>query len=191
MNTSTLLRGAVQRGFTIIELLVTVAILAILTTLVVPSMSQFVAEWRVNAAVNTFSQHLRLARTEAVKRSRAVTLCPANAGGSACATASEFAVNGWIVFVDSNGDGVINANDDEILAAQVKGGASRALPGVGSFKTTSNSKFTYKNNGLLSGVANKTFTVTSQLESDGQPRFSCKVTIASTGRLSKTECKKS
>ena len=70
------------RGFTLIELLVVIAILGILIGLATPSMSKFVADWRVNSAMNSLARDMRAARSEAIKRTRPVVFCRANTAGT-------------------------------------------------------------------------------------------------------------
>jgi len=97
-----------NRGFTLIELLVTVAILVILLVVGVPEYRRMTENNRQVAAINTIVGDLNLARTEAVKRGRTVTLCGSD-NGTSCNTADW--ESGWIVFVNLNGDDVVDAGD--------------------------------------------------------------------------------
>ena len=82
------------KGFTVLELLVTLAILGILSVLAVPSLIDTLSRMSVNSA-------LSLARSEAVKRVQDVSICP-TLDGSDCVSGSW--ASGWVVFVDSNND---------------------------------------------------------------------------------------
>lgn len=82
-----------SRGFTLLELMVTVAVLAILTTIAIPNYQRFVADSRMTAQANDLLTALHLARSEAVKRNAPVSV---NAMGGDW-------VNGWQV-VDVNGE---------------------------------------------------------------------------------------
>jgi type IV fimbrial biogenesis protein FimT len=62
-------------GFTLIELMVGVAVLAIALGVGVPSMSEFIKNSRLAAHTNDLLTSLHLARTEAIKRNARVTLC--------------------------------------------------------------------------------------------------------------------
>ena len=113
-----------QRGFTLVELLVTLSVLAILAGLAAPSFIQLLEKRAVNAQVNAFADALRLARSEALKRGRAVRVCriadPA-AATPTCATNGGDWRNGWLVTEGtnlilvhqslSNSGGVIGANN--------------------------------------------------------------------------------
>ena len=93
-----------QRGFTLMELIITVAIAAIVLSIGVPSFQGMMRNNRVIANTNDFLGSLNLARSEAIKRGAGlrVVLCPGTpAGCSGTAWGS-----GWIVFVDANNNGV-------------------------------------------------------------------------------------
>jgi type IV fimbrial biogenesis protein FimT len=81
-----------QRGVTLIELMVTVAVLVILLAVGVPSFSTLMANSRVTTAVNSFIADLQLARSEAIKRGEQVRLCIADAppgAGEGCEDACD------------------------------------------------------------------------------------------------------
>jgi type IV fimbrial biogenesis protein FimT len=89
-------------GFTVLELLVTLTIAAVLLITGLPSLQAFSDRQRMKAAVGTLHNDLLLARSEAVFRGMEVIACP---GGRAegCADSSDWS-GGWIVFGDANGD---------------------------------------------------------------------------------------
>lgn len=87
-----------QRGFTLVELVVTIALLAILTTLAIPSFSEVLRQWRRDSATRALLISLQIARSEAIKSSRRMVVCPST-NGTSCAASTEWR-NGWIVFVD-------------------------------------------------------------------------------------------
>lgn len=101
-------------GVTLIELVMTVAIASILMTLAVPSFQSMLAKNRVAGLTNELSAALQLARSEAVKRGKRVTVCKCTdptATTPACDTATSAAwTNGWLVFVDGNTTGVIDGS---------------------------------------------------------------------------------
>ncbi len=94
-----------QAGFTLIELLVVVAIVAILASLAAPSFRTLLVSRSVLAAADTLVSDMTLARSEALKRSSAVTICRSTNGTTCNTTVGSWNV-GWIVFVDLNADGV-------------------------------------------------------------------------------------
>jgi prepilin-type N-terminal cleavage/methylation domain-containing protein len=71
------------KGFTLIELMVAIAILAILVTLAAPSFNSFIDKYRVKRAADTVSAFLINAKSEAIKRNTAVRAVFQSAGGGA------------------------------------------------------------------------------------------------------------
>ena len=95
------------RGFTLLELMVTVAIIAILAMLAAPSFNDAILSNRLASFANNFVASATLARGEAVKRNAVVTLCVvANDTSKTCTTSGDWQ-QGWIVFNDINGDGIL------------------------------------------------------------------------------------
>lgn len=83
-------------GVTLLELMITLAILAILSTIAVPSFSNLHQDNSRTVAVNGFVHALYLARSEAIKRGHVVSLCK-SADGATCNR--DLAWNdGWMVF---------------------------------------------------------------------------------------------
>lgn len=95
-------------GFTLIEIMVVVALIAILASLAVPSWTQLLVRNAVRASINDFSLSLQFARSQAVLLNSPVTVCPSNDGANC--TASDYAA-GWIVRVGP----AVNAADQRIL----------------------------------------------------------------------------
>jgi type IV fimbrial biogenesis protein FimT len=88
-----------QKAFTLIELMVTVSILAIVMALAIPSFKSSVANNRSVGAGSELVTALNFARTEAIRRGAYVSIC-ASSDGAACLAADNWK-KGWLVFVDA------------------------------------------------------------------------------------------
>lgn len=100
-----------DQGFTLVELMMTVAVLAIMLSVGVPAMGEFVKNSRLVTQTNDFIASFHLARTEAIKRGARVTLCKSLAGATCDATADGRWGIGWITFVDSAIGGTVGSVD--------------------------------------------------------------------------------
>jgi len=107
----------VQAGYSIYDLLITSAVASILGLGAV-GMTGMVQDTRMTAAVNQLIGELNLARSEAIKRGSATSIC-ASATGSGCLESRDWNA-GWIIFSDINGNGILET-DDSILRVQQTG----------------------------------------------------------------------
>lgn len=94
-----------QGGFTLFELIITMAIAAIVFGWAAPTFSTMIQDNRISGQSLDFITSLNLARSEAIKRSTPVTLCK-SANGQDCVVdggTTDWG-QGWIVFTDNNGN---------------------------------------------------------------------------------------
>jgi len=96
--------GQKQTGVTMIELLIVLAIAAILTAMAAPSFSNFIANTRLSSTMSQLTADLNRARSEAIKRNQRVLLCIRNSTGTDCATTGTDWQDGWLVCYDTNSD---------------------------------------------------------------------------------------
>ncbi|MDE2613641.1 MAG: GspH/FimT family protein [Burkholderiales bacterium] len=134
-----------QRGFTLVEMMVVVALLAILLAAAAPGMREFSAANRLATTKSAFTGALALARTEAAKRGSGVFL---RASG-APAAGNEYAA-GWQIVADDNGNGVIDATDTVVRTYD-------ALPA--GITLSGNATLLYRAAGFLGTTADQLFTV--------------------------------
>jgi type IV fimbrial biogenesis protein FimT len=92
-----------QRGFTLVELMIVVAVATVLLGFGIPSMTALMNSNKLTAASNALLSSMRLARSEAFKRNGRVVLCKSR-DGVAC-TLSGGWEQGWLVFHDVDGNG--------------------------------------------------------------------------------------
>ena len=127
-----------SNGFTLMELMVTLAIATILTTVAVPGFNGLIKKNRIAGYTNNLVTSLAMARSEAVKRNAQVSLCASNNGTNCTNTSFD---QGWIVFTDKNTAGTVDGTDT-ILRVQ------QATPGL-SFTITGNALVQYRSTGIL------------------------------------------
>lgn len=96
-----------QSGFTLVELMITLAIAAILLTIGVPSFNTLMQNSRLTTSTNDLIGALNLARSEAVTRELRVTVCK-SADQATCNTSVTGWQQGWIVFTDENSNAAFN-----------------------------------------------------------------------------------
>ena len=106
-----------MRGFSLIEVMVTVGILAILAALAAPSFQPLIDKWRVQQTVENMKSTLYYARSEAIKRGGRVGIQKNDVADCAPDSTAQEWNCGWFVFVDSEGtgNGKWNKNKEEIL----------------------------------------------------------------------------
>jgi type IV fimbrial biogenesis protein FimT len=135
------------RGFTLIELMVTLSIAAILLTVAVPNFIVFVQNNRLATQANDLVTMLNYARSEAVKRNQNIGVCSSTTGTS-CAGSTTWDT-GLIVFVDSNKDGTWNAGETVLQVRQ-------AMEGSNTLRAGAQTSISYQANGFLASP-NDTF----------------------------------
>lgn len=95
-------------GFTLLELMAAVTVLAVLLSIGVPSFAAIIRRNRVATQTNELVTALAIARSEAVKRGEPVAVCSTNAAQTACVDGWS---GGWIVFTDAAEPGVVDDTD--------------------------------------------------------------------------------
>ena len=86
-----------NKGVTLIELLITIAIVGIFASIALPSFSKLIENNRISTATNELVANMMLARSEALKRGDTVTMCPSTDQDTCNATDPSL---GWVVFLD-------------------------------------------------------------------------------------------
>ncbi|MBU4424054.1 MAG: GspH/FimT family pseudopilin [Gammaproteobacteria bacterium] len=102
-----------QHGFTSIELMVVMGIVAVLAALAGPSFTLLIEQWRVRDATESMRSTLFLARSEAIKRGGRVAIqkLPNNTNNCTSASSTRDWDCGWIVCQDNDNNGTCNANE--------------------------------------------------------------------------------
>ncbi len=174
-------------GVTLIELMVTVAILAIILAIGVPNLREMQVRSQVGSITSDFANDISRARTEAITRNSCVTICTsintANAltgGTPTCAAAGNRNwQNGWIVFANPTCSTTLNdptASGSTLISVRQTGDSEFTLEASNSLR-----RFTFESRGLTnSGQSNFTLAFTPENVSSPHYRSIC---ISSSGRV--------
>jgi type IV fimbrial biogenesis protein FimT len=119
-----------KAGFTLVELMVTIAMIAILLMVAAPNFAEFIRNNRLVTQTNAFTTALGVARSEAINRAAQVSICK-SANGTACTTANNWE-QGWIIFQDTDADGTVDVGED-LIRVQNALPAGYTLRQAGSF----------------------------------------------------------
>lgn len=106
-----------HHGFTLVELMVTLAVLGIVALVAVPGMQALVNNNRLTGMAGEMSAALQLARSEAIRRNAPVTVC-GSADGTTCADTTAW--DRWIVIGPDNAAGTVDVIRDSAVAGSVE-----------------------------------------------------------------------
>jgi type IV fimbrial biogenesis protein FimT len=168
-----------QHGFTLLELLTALSVLAILVAIATPSFRSFAANSRISAAANSVVNALAVARSEALRRSTPVAVC-ASSDSQSCNTTDWG--SGWLVFTDNAGTrGVLDSTDQLLQAWRAPGnGVTVAVAGANNYVR-------FDARGMNSETTTETFTVKAS-GCSGTSGSQILVTVAGSPQSTKVAC---
>lgn len=162
-------------GFTLIELMVTIALMAIMLGIAAPSFVTFKRNSELTSIANNFLAALNAARTEAMKRNMFAMVMPANNDNDWS--------QGWNVFVDTNDNGVFDSGDIVVMQQEAPP-PYITLTGNGS-TAASRSYVRYDGSGFSrpmgTNTANTTLTI-SRSDASSDVRQIRRIVVGLTGR---------
>jgi type IV fimbrial biogenesis protein FimT len=139
-------------GFTLLELMITISIAAILLAIGVPSFKYITSANRASSEINGLLGDLQFARGEAIKEGQTVTIC-ASTNGTSCSVSTSWDT-GWIVFSDAPPLGTIEGTD-AILKIQPQFSSTDVLTADHGI-----SSVTFSREGFTQGLGNNAVTIT-------------------------------
>lgn len=166
-----------QSGFTLIELMVALALGIILMTMAVPSFYSTIQNNRATTKANEFLADLYFTRSEAIKQARTATICRST-NGTACTGSGSAWETGWLVWVDGDGNGTM-ASTEIVRVHEALSNATLS----GKLGGADAPSIQYLSSGFRAAApaGNMTFTLTSTGCKGNQTRA---ITIIQSGRAS-------
>jgi type IV fimbrial biogenesis protein FimT len=142
-------RRPCESGVTLIELIVTITIAAILVALAGPSYKSITTSNRIASEINGLLGDLQFARSEAIKEGQTIIVC-ASTDGVNCSGSTNWKT-GWVVFFDANGNSKVDSPGETALRIQT------AFNGTDSFQANKNLvSISFNREGIATGIANGT-----------------------------------
>ena len=168
---SNLCQTKICQGMTLIELIISIGITSLLTTIAIPSFNDFIIQLRVDNEISRLGRLLLTARNQAISSGNNVIICPLSDNGTC-------SVN-WFeqlsVFIDNNGNKQFDISDGEQLIT-TKG---PSFSGDILTYATNRNKITYQPTGHLFGLSNGTFRYCPK----GHKDKSRAIVVAGSGRF--------
>ena len=100
-----------NQGFTLYELLITILLIALISSLAVPSLAGSIARQRQRVEIDALFHAIHLARKESIMRRKVVSLCP-SLDGRICTPGRDWST-GWLMFENKDRDSPPRIDDDE------------------------------------------------------------------------------
>ncbi len=168
-----------NRGFTLLELMITLTIAAILASMAMPSFTQTIRSNRLTTTNNMLLASLNLARSEAIKRVMPVTVRKIDNNSFTNQGAGANWEDGWDIFTDNDNDGIYDAADGDTLI-----NTYQSIPENFTIRGTApgfTNRITYQATGLS---GNGSFVICDNFDGDNipQPNTSRMIIVSLTGR---------
>lgn len=130
-----------QRGFTLVELVVTLVVLAILTMIALPSYRDLTRRNRLSSTSNALLADISYARNEAITRGVPVSICAASATADTCSDSASYET-GWLVYTYAPGKALVgtdysaDADDGNVLLRRTNAASGLAITAASATPVT-------------------------------------------------------
>lgn len=146
------------RGFTLVELLVTMAILAIVLTIGLPSFQDSIRFNRMATTSNEMMAALAAARSEAIRSTRGGGVCASNAAGTGCAASEAWGTNGMLIWTNANTTVGFDAGDPIVRRVEGRQDVTISVPANGASATRY--QILFNGQGMVAGPAGSDRAIT-------------------------------
>jgi type IV fimbrial biogenesis protein FimT len=144
-------------GFNLVEIMIAMAIVAVMMALVAPDLRDFMRNAKISALTNDIMADLQMARTEAVKAKRRAWFCVSDAGSEGVCLGGGWTDKYRAIIVDLNDDGISNAGD--FTARHKIADSSAGSPTATLSGTATAYGVTFLPSGVLGGGVQRTFRI--------------------------------
>ncbi len=155
-------------GFTFIELMIVMTMVAVMAAIALPNLGQFIANNRLKSQMYNMLESINIARAEAVKRKVKTVMCRSadpTATTPACGGTANTWTTGWIVYAKGDANDAYNSATDTIIGI---GNAAHDTVTVMS-NADGNSYLVYKPDGTLDETSQAVYAICDDRgESDGK-----------------------
>jgi type IV fimbrial biogenesis protein FimT len=169
-----------QRGFTLLESLIVLVIVGVLVAIGYPAVNDLRLRRDNAAKVNLLNSSIRVAKTEAVRRGRTVTLCPASnplADLPECGGVGSNWAAGWVIFVDDGPTPGTLEPGETIVSVQ------QAFGGDGTITNNTIGSMNFQATGLPMPPVQSSFTFKAKPDAESVGKYSKYLILSAQGRV--------
>lgn len=171
-----------QQGFTLLELMVVVAMLGVVTAIGLPSFRSTMITSEIVDVTNDFTMTLKRARSEAIKRGKDVRICSSTDGKTCSGVAGKW-VEGWLIYDDIDADGQVDEGDGELI--WVKEMDSNTQLTIIPTNVAFDDHIDYSYIGSLAGGLPAGFNICSGYGAEGYPQREITISVSGDSTLKK------